>query len=144
SASVAEGTWKLRVEDRSAGGTGTLNKWSLTFPSLENQTSYTVPDPGTVESSITVEGVSGKAPKALRVGVDLTHEWLGEVKVDLVDPAGTVYALKATNGTDPGGTLSTTYTVDASASVAEGTWKLRVEDRSAGGTGTLDTWSLTF
>ncbi|CAL9555784.1 hypothetical protein SUDANB145_04517 [Streptomyces sp. enrichment culture] len=144
SGSVAEGTWKLRVEDRSAGGTGTLNKWSLTFPSLENQASYTVPDPGTVESSITVEGVSGKAPKALRVGVDLTHEWLGEVKVDLVDPAGAVYALKATNGTDPGGTLSTTYTVDASASVAEGTWKLRVEDRSAGGTGTLDTWSMTF
>ncbi|MGP2438890.1 proprotein convertase P-domain-containing protein, partial [Streptomyces sp. JW3] len=144
SASVAAGTWKLRVEDRSAGGTGTLDKWSLTFPSLENQASYAVPDPGTAESSITVDGVSGNAPEALRVAVDVTHEWLGEVKIDLVDPAGKVYALKATNGSDPGGTLSTTYTVDASASVAAGTWKLRVEDRSAGGTGTLDTWSMTF
>ncbi|MFD3736110.1 proprotein convertase P-domain-containing protein, partial [Streptomyces sp. NPDC058632] len=31
STSPANGTWKLKVEDRSTGGVGTLKSWSLTF-----------------------------------------------------------------------------------------------------------------
>ncbi|MFJ2022109.1 proprotein convertase P-domain-containing protein, partial [Streptomyces nodosus] len=37
-----------------------------------------------------------------------------------------------------------TYTVDASASPANGTWQLKVEDKSRGGVGTLNGWSLRF
>ncbi|MEU2062806.1 proprotein convertase P-domain-containing protein [Streptomyces sp. NPDC013455] len=145
SASPANGTWKLRAEDRSAGGVGTLTSWSLAFPTpFEKSGTFAIPDPGTLTSEITVAGVSGTASGALQVAVDLTHEWLGEVKIDLVAPDGRTYPLKATNGTDPGGTLTRTYAVDASASTAAGTWKLLVEDRSAGGVGTLKSWSLTF
>ncbi|MFJ9180201.1 proprotein convertase P-domain-containing protein [Streptomyces sp. NPDC102360] len=143
-ASPANGTWKLQVQDKSTGGTGTLNSWSMTFPSLHNQTTYAVPDAGSVQSPITVTGVSGNASKALRVSVDATHDWLGEVRLVLAAPNGNTYVLKPTNGTDPGGTLNKTYTVDAAASPANGTWKLQVEDTSTGGTGTLDGWALTF
>ncbi|MEU6591113.1 proprotein convertase P-domain-containing protein [Streptomyces sp. NPDC046881] len=145
SASPANGTWKLRAEDRSTGAAGTLKGWSLTFPTpFAKSGSFAVPDPGTLTSDITVSGMSGKASGALQVAVELTHEWLGEVRIDLVAPDGRSYPLKATNGTDPGGTLARTYTVDASASTADGTWKLLVEDRSAGGVGALKSWSLTF
>ncbi|PWI18068.1 serine protease [Streptomyces sp. Act143] len=144
SATAANGTWKLLVADKSSGGTGTLDGWSLTFPSIESQSTYAVPDAGTLQAPITVTGVSGNAPKTLKVSLRLTHDWLGEVKIDLIAPNGLVYAVKATNGTDPGGTLDKVYTVDASASPIEGTWKLQVADKSTGGTGTLDDWALTF
>ncbi|HLL34875.1 MAG TPA: proprotein convertase P-domain-containing protein [Streptomyces sp.] len=66
------------------------------------------------------------------------------MKIDLVAPGGTVFPLKAMSGTEDGGTLNTTYTVDASASAAGGAWKLRVQDGSEGATGTLNGWTLTF
>jgi len=144
SASAANGTWKLLVADKSAGGTGTLNNWSLAFPSIESQSTYAIPDAGTLQAPIKLTGISGNAPKTLKVSLALTHDWLGEVKIDLVAPNGLVYAVKATNATDPGGTLNKVYTVDASASPVAGTWKLQVADKSAGGTGTLDDWALTF
>ncbi|MDO0914526.1 proprotein convertase P-domain-containing protein [Streptomyces sp. DT2A-34] len=144
SSSPANGTWKLQVQDRSAGADGTLDKWSLTFPSHENQTDFTIPDPGTVESPITVSGLTGSAPQALQVYVDATHEWRGDLEISLVAPNGTTYALKSTSSTETGGTIRRLYTVDASASPANGTWKLRVKDTSAGATGTLTGWSLTF
>ncbi|MFI7017489.1 S8 family serine peptidase, partial [Streptomyces sp. NPDC050164] len=109
-----------------------------------NDADHIVPDAGSVQSPITVNGFSGNAPGALQVSVNLTHEWLGEVKIDLVDPDGKTYALKTANGTDPGGTLSKTYTVAAGASPANGTWTLQLQDTSAGAEGTLDNWSLTF
>jgi subtilisin-like proprotein convertase family protein/subtilisin family serine protease len=143
-ASPANGTWKLQVQDRSAGATGTLDNWSLTFPSHENQTDHTVPDAGVAESPITVGGLGGSAPKTLPVYVDATHEWLGDLEISLVAPDGRTYPLKPTSGTEQGGTLQQLYTVDASASPAGGTWKLRLEDASEGATGTLNSWSLTF
>ncbi|MFI7017490.1 proprotein convertase P-domain-containing protein, partial [Streptomyces sp. NPDC050164] len=144
-ASPANGTWKLRVEDASEGATGTLNGWSLTFPtSYENQTDHTVPDPGVVTSPITVSGLTGSAPKTLQVYVDATHEWLGDLEIGLVAPDGKTYPLKSTSETEKGGTLQHLYTADAGASPANGTWKLRVEDISEGATGTLNGWSLAF
>ncbi|MDF3140671.1 MULTISPECIES: proprotein convertase P-domain-containing protein [unclassified Streptomyces] len=144
STSPANGTWKLQVQDKSAGADGTLDKWSLTFPSHENQTDFTIPDPGTVESPITVSGLTGSAPQALQAYVDATHEWLGDLEISLVAPDNKTYALKSTSSTETGGTIRQLYTVDASASPANGTWKLRVKDASAGADGTLNGWALTF
>ncbi|ELS53705.1 putative Peptidase S8 and S53 subtilisin kexin sedolisin [Streptomyces viridochromogenes Tue57] len=144
-ASPVNGTWKLRAVDTSEGATGTLTGWSLTFPtSYENQTGHTVPDPGTVDSPITVSGLTGSAPRALRVYVDATHEWLGDLEISLVDPNGKAYALKSASETETGGTLRQVYTVDAGASPAGGTWKLRVEDISQGAAGSIAGWSLAF
>lgn len=57
---------------------------------------------------------------------------------------GRTYPLKATDGAQSGGALSTAYTVDAGGSPASGTWQLRVNDVSEGSTGTLNGWALTF
>ncbi|MGW1518685.1 proprotein convertase P-domain-containing protein, partial [Streptomyces sp. NPDC002287] len=64
-------------------------------------------------------------------------------KVDLVAPDGTVYTLhnRAGGSTD---NINQTYTVDASSEVANGTWKLRVNDNAGGDTGKIDSWSLGF
>ncbi|WP_189802736.1 S8 family serine peptidase [Streptomyces tanashiensis] len=110
---------------------------------FENLADVAIADNATVESSITVSGVTGNAPATLRVGVDIKHTYIGDLKVDLVAPDGTVYTLhnRTGSGTD---NIAQTYTVNASSEVANGVWKLRVNDNASQDTGKIDAWNLTF
>ncbi|MEU3065277.1 proprotein convertase P-domain-containing protein, partial [Streptomyces subrutilus] len=76
-------------------------------------------------------------------GVSIAHTYIGDLKVDLVAPDGTLYPLhnRTGSGTD---NINQTYTVNASSEAANGTWKLRVNDNAGGDTGRIDTWNLTF
>ncbi|MFI8165149.1 S8 family peptidase [Streptomyces sp. NPDC085931] len=119
------------------GGTST----GTTFTST---TAVAIPDNGAaIESPISVTGRSGNAPSALQVGVDITHTYRGDLVIDLVAPDGSTYRLKSA-ASDSADNVNTTYTVNASAEVANGTWKLRVQDTAAQDTGTLNSWRLTF
>ncbi|MFB9581542.1 S8 family peptidase [Streptomyces goshikiensis] len=111
--------------------------------SFENTTDFAIGDNATVESPITVSGVTGNAPAALKVGVKIAHTYIGDLKVDLVAPDGSVYTLHNRTG---GGTadINQVYTVNASSETANGTWKLRVNDNAGGDTGKIDSWSLGF
>ncbi|MGX1548303.1 proprotein convertase P-domain-containing protein, partial [Streptomyces adustus] len=73
----------------------------------------------------------------------IKHTYIGDLKVDLVAPDGTVYTLHNHTGTSTDN-IAQTYTVNASAEVANGTWKLRVNDNAASDTGKIDAWNLTF
>ncbi|MFF5362645.1 S8 family serine peptidase [Streptomyces scabiei] len=109
-----------------------------------NTTPLSIPDNGAaVESSISVTGRTGNAPSALQVGVDITHTYRGDLVLDLVAPDGSTYRLKASSS-DSADDLVTTYSVNASSEVANGTWKLRVQDVAAADTGRLNSWKLTF
>ncbi|TXS21298.1 peptidase S8 [Streptomyces sp. adm13(2018)] len=110
---------------------------------FENLADVTIVDNGTVESPITVSGVTGNAPATLKVGVDVRHTYIGDLKVDLVAPDGTVYTVHNRTG---GGTdnIVQTFTVNASSEVANGVWKLRVNDNASQDTGKIDAWNLTF
>ncbi|MET9727971.1 S8 family serine peptidase [Streptomyces zaomyceticus] len=110
---------------------------------FENLADVTIADNATVESSITVGGVTGNAPATLKVGVDIKHTYIGDLKVDLVAPDGTVYTVhnRTGSGTD---NIVQTFTVNASSEVANGVWKLRVNDNASQDTGKIDAWNLTF
>ncbi|OEJ25603.1 Leupeptin-inactivating enzyme 1 [Streptomyces agglomeratus] len=111
----------------------------------ENTADVAVPDNGAaVTSSVTVAGRTGNAPATLGVGVDIKHTWRGDLVVDLVAPDGTAYRLKSSSGSDSADNVIATYTVDASSEVANGVWKLRVQDIAAQDTGYIDSWKLTF
>jgi subtilisin-like proprotein convertase family protein len=111
---------------------------------FENTANVSIPDDGpAVTSPITVSGLSGNAPSDLKVSVDIKHTYRGDLIVDLVAPGGTVYRLKDW-GYDSGDNIDKTYTVDASASPANGTWKLRVQDVWSYDSGYIDSWKLTF
>ncbi|MFI5866138.1 S8 family peptidase [Streptomyces sp. NPDC051546] len=114
-----------------------------TTPSFENTADFAVADNATVESPITVSGVTGNAPAALQVGVNIVHTYIGDLKVDLVAPDGTVYTLHNRAG-GSADNINQTYTVNASSELANGTWKLRVNDNAGGDTGKIDSWSLGF
>ncbi len=111
--------------------------------SFTNTTDFTIADNATVESPITVSGVTGNAPSTLKVSVDIKHTYIGDLKVDLVAPDGSVYVLHNRAGGSADNIL-TTYTVNASSEVANGTWKLRVNDNATADTGYIDSWGLQF
>ncbi|HEY7592796.1 MAG TPA: M28 family metallopeptidase [Actinophytocola sp.] len=112
-------------------------------PRFENPTDVAIPDLSTVESPITVTGVPGNAPGDLAVGVDISHTYRGDLVVDVIAPDGSVYNLHNRSG-GSADNLVATYTVNASAEVANGTWRLRVRDAARADTGTINGWSLQF
>ncbi|MFD6891246.1 S8 family serine peptidase [Streptomyces sp. NPDC059957] len=112
-------------------------------PGFENTTDFAIGDNTTVESPITVTGVTGNAPATLKVGVNIVHTYIGDLKVDLVAPDGSVYTLHNRTG-GSADNIATTYTVNASSEVANGTWKLRVNDNAGGDIGKIDSWNLGF
>jgi carboxypeptidase T len=113
---------------------------------FENATNINIPDsPGAaVDSPLAVSGLSGNAPSNLQVGVDIKHTYRGDLVIDLVAPDGTLYRLKNSNSSDSADNVITTYTVNASAEAANGTWRLRVRDVFRTDIGFIDKFSLTF
>jgi len=107
-----------------------------------NDTDVAIADNSTVESPITISGCSGNASSSAQVAVNIVHTYIGDLKVDLVAPDGSVYTLHnhTGSGTD---NINTTYPVDLSSEAANGTWKLRVNDNASQDTGYINSWTLT-
>ncbi|MFI7237082.1 S8 family peptidase [Streptomyces cyaneofuscatus] len=122
-------------------GAGSTNPPGKKF---ENTTGYAINDNSTVESPVTVTGITGNAPAALQVPVNISHTYIGDLKIDLVAPNGTVFNLKAFGSGGSSDNVVTTYTVNASSVVANGTWKLRVADNASADTGRINSWGLQF
>ncbi|WP_327317967.1 M4 family metallopeptidase [Streptomyces sp. NBC_01235] len=128
----------VAVGARSGGGGGGGT-------SFENTADVSIPDNGAaVTSSVTVSGRTGNAPSNLSVSVDIVHTYIGDLQVQLVAPDGTAYTLKAYGTGGSTDNLNTTYTVNASSEVANGTWQLKVQDNAAQDTGYINSWKLTF
>ncbi|MDX3851825.1 M4 family metallopeptidase [Streptomyces sp. AK02-01A] len=114
-------------------------------PVFESTTSVAIPDNGAaVTSTVNVTGVTGNAPTDLQVNVDITHTWRGDLVIDLVAPDGTAYRLKNSSGSDSADNVVEEYLVNASSEVANGAWKLRVQDVAAQDTGRINGFKLTF
>ncbi|MFF9841077.1 M28 family metallopeptidase [Streptomyces sp. NPDC020422] len=111
---------------------------------FSNDTDVSVPDNGAaVTSSVTVSGITGNAPSNLAVGVDIVHTYIGDLVVDLIAPDGSVYNLHNRTG-GSADNINQTYTVNASSEVANGVWKLRVQDKASVDTGYINSFKLTF
>ena len=101
-------------------------------------------DVGKVESPIAVSGRDGaKGQAQTRVGVAITHSYIGDLRVSLVAPSGKEFVLHNREG-GSSDNIFRTYTVDLSAEALNGSWKLRVDDNSQGDTGSINAWSITF
>ncbi|GAA2693957.1 zinc metalloprotease [Actinoplanes palleronii] len=110
-----------------------------------NATDVTIPDAGAaITSAITISGCARSASATSTVAVNIVHTYRGDLKVDLVAPDGTVYALKATSSTDSADNVATTYTKNLSSEAANGAWLLKVQDIYSSDTGYINTWTLTL
>ncbi|QIP84555.1 peptidase M4 [Streptomyces sp. Tu 2975] len=139
--SVTDAWAGINVGSRPGGGDPDPDPGTV----FENAADVSIPDAGAaVTSSVNVTGRTGNAPSTLQVGVDIVHTWRGDLVIDLLAPDGTAYRLKGSSGSDSADNVKATYTVNASSEVANGTWKLRVQDVARYDTGYINSFKLTF
>lgn len=151
---AAAGTYTVTLTVTDNTGATSTKSASVTVSSASGGTGGTfsntkqvvINDNATITSSIAVSGLSGNAPATLKVHANITHNWSGDLTVEVIAPNGAYAVLRNPDyGND--GNINTTWTVNASSVPANGTWKLKVIDNDPqyyGDYGTLNSWSLTF
>ena len=131
------GTADFALSPGSAGGTSTSSgQFTQTrSPSLAITDNTTVSDAITVADSGTATSVT--------VAVDITHTYIGDLKIDLIAPDGTTKTVHSRSG---GGNddIDQTYTPDFEGESIAGTWTLRIRDNANFDSGTLNSWTLTI
>jgi len=102
----------------------------------------------TLTSEVTI--ATGAEIEEVRVLVDITHTFIGDLQVELTSPQGTKVLLHDRSGSGTNNILGT-YGVDLSPAQplsaftnesSVGTWTLRVSDQAGGDQGALNDWSL--
>lgn len=148
------GDWRLRVQDLAPVDVGTLDRWELAMacerpPNSEHSDSagVTIPDddPQGVERTLKLE--AGGKVGALQVAIDISHRYIGDLRVELTSPKGTRLLLHDREGgsadnliTEFGGSKTSGVNGEELA----GDWKLKVVDTAADDEGKLNHWSLRF
>ena len=150
------GTWRLRVTDLAGQDTGTLKKWSIAIDSQktsgsiheERSPGIAVPDNDPVGISSSIAVSKAGVVRSMKVGVDISHTFLRDLRVELVGPDGSRAMLHNRAG-GSNNDLKQTYMSTDTASLAafiskpiRGDWTLRVADLEGQDKGTLNRWSL--
>jgi subtilisin family serine protease len=106
-----------------------------------NGTDTPIPDMSTVESTITISGCTGNASASSTVQVHISHTWSGDLIVALIAPDGSQYNLYNRSG-GSSDNIDQMFTRDLSSELANGVWRLRVQDVSPPDIGLIDSWTL--
>src|SRR3546814_16704249 len=93
-------------------------------------------------SPVVVADRSGSGLAETEVDVDITHSYIGDLRVDLVAPDGSVYKLHHRSG-GSSNDIDKTYTVDLSGASLNGHCNLSVTDSGRGDTRTPNSRSTT-
>ncbi len=109
---------------------------------FESTPGTAIPDNDSAGISDTINVPESLNIGALRVTVDITHTYVGDLKVSLTRGEQTVDLQDQEGGGDDD--LHKTFTVnDFNGTDARGDWTLEVSDNANVDTGTLDGWTLT-
>ncbi len=152
-----QGDWTLSVSDHAWVDTGKLMFWELELSAQKvdkkELTKEATPiqqipdnDPDGIESPIEVQE-SGRIVR-LDVPVDISHTWIGDLRVLLVSPSGAEVVLHDRSGrsrNDIKKVYSTTTDEPMLAllgSEIQGTWRLKVVDTYSRDIGTLNSWGV--
>ena len=113
----------------------------LTSTTQTRSTDLAIPDGQTVQDVIQVS-LSGTV-STLSVSVNITHAWIGDLKVELVSPDDTVRVLhNMTGGSDDN--ITEMYEPDFTGKPVTGNWTLRLTDTTTPDPGVLNSWMLAF
>jgi subtilisin-like proprotein convertase family protein len=150
-----QGNWVLWAQDLARVDTGTLNRWELEISAgafnrfdVNETLGAMIPDnnPAGIESTLNV--TQAGQIRDVEVALDITHTYIGDLKVTLFSPAGTSVVLHNRSG----GTQDNLVTTYKSASMPalaglrgqpmQGVWKLKVADLEAEDVGKLNRWAI--
>ncbi len=147
------GAWRLRVRDLAATDVGTLSSWKITFNGERSATvNLAVPDNNTTGVSNTFNYTQTGTVSAVKVRVNVTHPYKGDLEVALIGPDNTTVLLHNRTGgsADNVNTVFPDLTASAQSLAAftgkaiNGNWRLRVRDLAASDLGTFVSWTLSL
>ncbi|MDF0594179.1 proprotein convertase P-domain-containing protein [Methanotrichaceae archaeon M04Ac] len=150
-----QGDWTLLVQDLGSRDVGRLNRWELEieggpteFVDLEDSPAATVPDNDPRGIMATIKINDPGRVKEVTVFVDITHNFIGDLEVTLISPAGTVVPLHQREGMAADNIIRS-YTPATTPDLArlrgeqiEGGWRLNVADLARSDVGKLNRWGL--
>jgi subtilisin-like proprotein convertase family protein len=154
---VTQGAWRLSVQDLAPADTGQLNRWLLEISAaevvvapVELQESPGAPIPdfpsGGIERGLATASTARVG--SIEVSVDISHTWIGDLRLTLLSPAGTEAILHDGAGGSDQNIRRTFTAANTPALVAltgqamTGTWRLRLVDRATQDVGKLNSWRL--
>lgn len=149
----AAGDWTLTVVDRAGQDTGSLMSWAIEIPEADdgggnditrfessNQVAIPDNDPTGASDTITVPSGSGNAD-SLRVEVDITHTWRGDLTVTL-HHGDRYFTLHSKAGGSADNLNLDMTTAHFAGMDASGQWTLRIIDSANRDTGELVSWAI--
>lgn len=151
----AKGVWMLTVVDQAAADIGSLRSWKLSLTLAEsdpyraaNQPGLQIPDnnPAGVSDNVNITGPG--TVREIQVSVDITHTYIGDLRVALRSPSGREVVLHDRAGQSVDNILQT-YDVSKvpdlarfAGETAAGRWTLLVADLAGHDVGKLNRWEL--
>jgi extracellular elastinolytic metalloproteinase len=150
------GTWTLHVVDRARVDTGTLHAWNIEVDVAETRPSVdVVVTPGLTIPDNDAKGITSELVVAeagtiseLRVEVDITHTYVGDLEVTLVTPEKKKIKLQRRRGGDRDNLITEYSSADDGplkptvGKPVTGTWALLVVDKAGADVGKLNRWGL--
>ena len=153
------GEWRLQVVDLARDDVGTLNRWALEFDAvapaqgpivLEESPGTHIPDDDPTGIERTLATVAAGHVGSVEVSVDITHTFIGDLRVSLLSAAGTAVLLHDETGGRADDvvktyTAATTPALDGLAGESiSGDWRLRISDLAGADLGKLNSWRVVI
>jgi subtilisin-like proprotein convertase family protein len=155
-----QGAWRLGVQDLAASDVGRLNRWGLELTlqggnanqpvQLQESPGAAIPDNDGTGITRALSTTEAGQVGAVEVALDISHTYIGDLRVRLVSPSGAQAILhdRAGGSDDNIGRTYTAATTPALGALTgqpiAGIWKLVVSDHAADDVGKLNRWSLTL
>ncbi len=151
-----QGDWTLQVADLARLDVGKLRRWSLELD-LEPTTqiiqkevvpALAIPDNNSTGVSSSIAITPSGIAQGIKVSVDITHTWIGDLRIELVTPAGQQAVLHDRSGGSEDNLIRSYDSITSPALAAligqpiQGNWELRVKDLASLDIGKFNRWTL--
>jgi len=155
SGTLVAGDWRLTVSDHARRDVGELRRWNLEIGlaaasqiQMESEPFVIIPDndPNGIADTIDINQ-QGKV-RDIKVMLDITHSWIGDLKIEITTPSGTSIMLHDRSGgardniIQPFDTQNLTAMQGLIGLEASGEWTLKVSDHAGRDVGKLNRWGL--
>jgi subtilisin-like proprotein convertase family protein/subtilisin family serine protease len=151
----AAGDWTLSVIDNAGLDVGTLESWSIRLALAESdpfraarEPALSIPDNRPAGVSDAVDISAPGTVRELQVTVDITHTYIGDLRVRLLAPSGREAVLHERSGGGADNILRTYNATNTPALAGlagepvAGRWTLRVSDHAGRDVGKFNRWEL--
>ena len=152
---AVQGDWRLSISDHAKRDIGKLCRWNLEIAVAtaehvrkESEPSLAIPDNNPAGISDTIEVDRSGTVRDINVWVDVTHTWIGDLKIEFMAPSGRAVMLHDQSGGHRDNIIQT-YDVQSLIALqsligeeGQGTWTLKASDHAGRDVGKLNRWGL--